>query len=325
MHDATVRGLGLDHGDPPRTGATEIRVRAVVGITLVTMVAEIAVGLMSGSKALEADGWHMGTHAGAIGLAAVAYWYGRTHGRDARFSFGAGKVHALAAWTNAVLLGVAATWIVVGSLWRLSHPETVNVREALPVAIFGLLVNVVCAWLLAPGSEATDDTASRPDSAHAHSHDHGHSHGHDHDLNRAGAYLHVLMDMLTSVAAIVALIAVSYTKWTFLDPVIGAIGGIMVVRWGAQLLRDSAAELLDAAPSDDELRRVRTRLEAIDDVRVADLHVWALGFGRRACMATVVTHLPRAPMVYRAAIREVIGVDHLTVEVHPCTPPCEPK
>ncbi len=323
MHEATVRDLDLGHAEPRSLARSEGNVRVVVGITFVTMIAEIAAGLVSHSKALEADGWHMGTHAGAIGLAALAYAFARSRANDTRFTFGAGKVHALAAWTNAIVLLAAALWMVGASVWRLFSPVEVNVGEALPIAVFGLLVNVASAWLLKPGD--------LPETMMGHDHDHGHAHEHghatatgpvaahdDHDLNRKGAYLHVLMDMATSVTAILALIGVWAWRLDFLDPLMGMIGGAMVLRWGIGLLQEAGAQLLDVSPSSDELARVRTRLESIDDVRVADLHVWELGFGRRACMATVVTHSPREPALYRAAIREVIKVEHLTVEVHPC-------
>jgi cation diffusion facilitator family transporter len=324
MHDATVRDLDLGHAEPRSLTRSEGRVRVVVGLTAAMMFAEIGAGLASHSKALEADGWHMGTHAGAIGLAALAYAYGRSRATDERFSFGAGKVHALAAWTNAVLLLGAAVWMISASAWRLAVPVQIDVWEALPIAILGLLVNVVSAWLLKP--------EDLPPGLHGHDHAHDHGHAHDHaapaakkdvdphahDLNRRGAYLHVLMDMVTSVTAIVALIGVWAKGWLFLDPLMGLVGGAMVLRWGVGLLKAAGAQLLDVSPPGAEMSRVRARLEEIDDVRVADLHVWELGFGRRACMATVVTHSPREPRVYRAAIREVIAVEHLTVEVHPC-------
>lgn len=348
MHEDTVRALDFSHQVPDLAGASESKVRWVAGLTLVTMFIEIGAGLVSGSKALEADGWHMGTHAGAIGLAAAAYWFARTRSGEPRYSFGAGKVYALAGWTNAVLLGVAAAWMVGASLWRLARPVEVHVHEAMPVAVLGLFVNLVSAWLLMPAAASGAADRAPP---HGHDHDHGHEHGHSHahgavpvvevpppppppaaighghahehaDLNHRGAYLHVVMDLLTSVLAIVALLGVWSEGWTFLDPLMGLLGGFMVLRWGWSLLGEAAGQLLDVAPSEGELGRVRARLESIDDVRVADLHVWELGFGRRACMATVVTHQPRSPRVYRDAIREVCAVQHLTVEVHPCAPPC---
>ena len=200
MHEATVRDLDLGHAEPRSSARSEGHVRLVVAITFVTMFAEIAAGLASRSKALEADGWHMGTHAGAIGLAALAYAFARSRADDARFTFGAGKVHALAAWTNAIVLLSAALWMVGASVWRLFVPVEVQVFEALPIAVIGLLVNVASAWLLKPEDVPAAMTG------HNHDHDHGHSHNHpaprgEHDLNRKGAYLHVLRDLATSVCA----------------------------------------------------------------------------------------------------------------------------
>lgn len=346
MHDQTIAGLSFDHGVPPAAGSAERRTWMVVGLTAWMMVAEIGVGLWSGSKALEADGWHMATHAGAIGLAGLAYWYARTRAGSARFSFGTGKVYALSAWTNAVLLLIAGLWMGIASGWRFLHPVSIAVGEALPVAVLGLVVNIVSAYLLRPQPEAAPAAApAKPvhdhghDHGHGHAHEHapvapppvvraapapsvGHGHSHDHDLNRESAFLHVMLDLLTSVTAIVALVAVQQLGWWWLDPLMGLLGGVLVLRWGVNLLGDAGRQLLDAAPNDEVVKRVRDRLEQIDDVRVADLHLWELGLGRKAVMATIVTHTPRAANVYREAIRRETEADHLTVEVLHCGATC---
>jgi cation diffusion facilitator family transporter len=287
------------------------------------MVAEIGVGWWSGSMALLADGWHMGTHAGAIGLAGLAYWFARTRANTQRFSFGTGKVHALAAWTNALLLLGAGGWLVVDSVVRLWRPLPLNVGEALPIAVLGLVVNLVSAGLLSGGGESAGVA-----DAHGHDHAHGHGHGHahatgDHDLNRRSAYLHVLMDLLTSVTAIGALVGAWLWGFTWLDPLMGALGAALVVRWGTQLLAESGRQLLDMAPEDETMTRIKAALEQVDDVRVADLHVWELGFGRRACMVSLVTHAPRDPGYYRAVVEAVTPIQHLTIEIHRCPNPCE--
>lgn len=330
MHEEVLSELKYDHGVPPEARGSERRTWAVVALTAVMMVAEIGVGLWSGSKALEGDGWHMGTHAGAIGLAGLAYWFARTQSDERRFSFGTGKVYALAAWTNAILLLLAAVWLIGASILRLVSPVDIRFEEALPVAVLGLLVNLVSAWLLHPGDGqgGSDDVSTETGHRHGpldHGHDHGHHHhAHDHgDLNRRSAYLHVLMDLLTSVTAIVALAAGWWLDLGVLDPVMGIVGGAVILRWGVKLLRDAAGELLDAVPEDRALERVRARLEAIDDVVVADLHLWTLGFGRRACVVSLVTENPRSPGHYRAAVLEVEAIDHLTVEVNRCPHPCE--
>ncbi len=343
MHDEVLRGLRFEHGAPPANTSNERRTWLVVGITAVMMVAEIGVGLASGSKALEADGWHMGSHAGAIGLAGLAYWFARTRASAVRFSFGTGKVYALAGWTNAILLMLAAAWMMVESILRLVSPVEIHFEQALPVAVVGLIVNVVCAFLLHPTESAeTEKPGAAPHghshhghghSHHGHSHHgHGHSHhGHSHenhehgkDLNLQSAYLHVMLDLMTSVAAILALIAGRWWNLAILDPIMGLVGALLIVRWGVGLLLESASQLLDLAPADESMQKIRGRLEAIDDVKIADLHVWDLGFGRKACMASLVTHSPRDPETYRKAVLEVVNIDHLTVEVHPCRAQCAP-
>jgi cation diffusion facilitator family transporter len=341
MHDALLSELRFEHGSPPNSSANERRTWAVVALTTLTMVAEIAVGWWSGSQALEADGWHMGTHAGAIGIAGLAYWFARTQAGKARFTFGTGKVYALAAWTNALVLLAAAVAVGVESFLRLLRPEPVNYAEALPVAVVGLLVNVASAWLLRPGHAGAHHDHGHPHHHHGHPHDHhGHDHaGHDHDphghphapagddhhhdLNLRSAYLHVLMDLITSVAAIGAIATGYYLGWTRLDPAVGVVGGWLIGAWALSLLRDSGRQLLDMSPSEETMARLRARLEQIDDVRVADLHVWDLGFGRRACMLSLVTDIQRPNEVYRDAVRDVTRVDHLTIEVHGCPDPCQ--
>ncbi|MCA9602957.1 MAG: CDF family Co(II)/Ni(II) efflux transporter DmeF [Myxococcales bacterium] len=293
----------------------ESRVRWVVLLTFVMMVVELVAGIWSGSMALTADGWHMATHVGALGFSALAYWFARTRATHDAFSFGTGKVYALAGYTSAVALGLAALWMVVESVGRLLHPNPIHYEEALPVAILGLLVNIASAALL------------------HHDHGHGHDHGHDHDHashehshgehdeahkdhNLRAAYAHVLADALTSVLAIVALAAGMYLSWSFVDPLMGIVGAVVILHWGVGLVRSSGSELLDTSPSLEAEAAVRSALEKIDDVRVTDLHLWEVGQGQRYCMVSFVTREPRATGYYRAAILGAVRVDHLTVEVH---------
>jgi cation diffusion facilitator family transporter len=322
MHEEVLRGLKFEHGTPPESARSERRTWIVVVVTMAMMVGELATGLWSGSTALQADGWHMATHAGAIALAGFAYWFARTRARAARFTFGTGKVYALAGWTNGLVLVAAGGWMVVESAVRLVRPIPIRFEEALPVAVLGLLVNLVCAWLLRPAGEAGD--------AHEHGHSHAHHAHEDHaaalrphrDLNLSSAYLHVLVDLLTSVTAVVALFVGGRFGWVALDPVMGLLGGVVVLRWSLGLLRESGQQLLDLSPTDEALTHIRARLETIDDVRVADIHVWELGFGQRACLVSLVTGRPLPADTYRRAVLEVAAVDHLTVEVHLCPHPC---
>jgi cation diffusion facilitator family transporter len=260
---------------------------------MLTMVLELVVGKVSGSMALTADGWHMATHVGALGISAAAYWYARTRAGQKRFPFGTGKVYSLAGYTNAILLGVVACWMIVESIERFVRPQAIRFTEALPVAVFGLLVNLVSAKLL----DHDDD---------------------DHDHNIRAAYLHVVADALTSVLAIGALVAGRFLGWAFLDPAMGIIGALVILRWGWGLVRDTSRPLLDATGCEESEAKVRTRLEAFDDVKVADLHLWELGPGRKGCVVALVTSKPREARVYREAVLAELPLAHLTVEVHAC-------
>ena len=205
----------------PDFSGNEQRTRIVVLITAVMMVVELVVGYWTNSMALTADGWHMATHAGALGLALVGYWYARSRDGDARFNFGTGKVFSLTAFASAIVLGIVAIDILVESGTRLLMPLEIDFNEALPVAVLGLLINVVCALILQGGDG----------NHHGHSHGHSHGHGHARDENLRAAYLHVLADALTSLCAIVALLAGRHLGWTFLDPLMGVVGGLVITRW----------------------------------------------------------------------------------------------
>ena len=338
MHSQTIRALQQDHSGPDLR-RHERRTLWVVGLTALMMVAELAAGWWTGSMALLADGWHMATHAGALGLAALAYWFARARAADRSYSFGTGKVYALAGYTSAIALLIAAIWMVVEAVSRLLTPTTVAFTEALPVAVIGLVVNLASVLLLAHGHDHAEhqhvhDHDHGRDHVHDDSLDHHHDHDHDrvprqtaaattdvdrsHDPNLRAAYLHVLADAFTSVLAIAALVAGRWLGWGFLDPAMGIVGGIVITRWSVGLCREAARHLLDVSSSTDEKDRIFARLQSIDDVRVADLHVWHLGPGRCACVVSLVTSRPRETEHYREAVREVAQIDHLTVEVHRC-------
>ena len=306
-----------DHDTALASGVSEMRTRWVVGLTAVMMVVELIAGYLTGSMALLADGWHMATHAGALGLSALAYWYARTRASSGAFSFGTGKVYALAGYTSAVTLAVVALWMLVESATRLASPHAIQFAEALPIAVIGLAVNLVSALLLGH------------DHDHDHDHDHEHPHAHDQpsrapsraghrDHNLRAAYLHVVADALTSVLAIVALLCGRYAGWWFLDPAMGIVGGLVILRWSVQLCGGAARQLLDAVPSSEHARRLQSELEGIDDVRVADLHLWEIGPGRRGCIVSLVTAAPRDTAFYREKILAALPLAHLTVEIHRC-------
>jgi cation diffusion facilitator family transporter len=295
-----------------RHGLYERRTWMVVGITATMMIAEIVAGTVFGSMALLADGWHMATHAAAIGIAAFAYRFARTHAHDSRFTFGTGKVGDLAAFASAIILGLIATLIAWESAVRLYSPIAIQFGEATVVAVVGLMVNLVCAWLL----HERDDSQNDP----AHHHHHGHSHDRGHhgeDLNLRAAYLHVVADALTSVLAIVALLAGRYFGWVWLDPIIGIVGAIVIARWSYGLIRSSAATLLDTVPDKELQSRIRERLETGSD-RISDLHLWQVGPGHHAAIVSIVADMPQLPQVYKSKLANLPGLSHVTVEVERC-------
>ena len=312
----------------------ERRTRWVVALTLVTMAAELVTGHVTGSMALTADGWHMATHAGALGLALLAYWFARTRATSSRFTFGTGKVYALAGYTSGVALGVVALWMGMESGQRLFDRPAVQFAEALPVAVIGLVVNLVCAFLLGGGHGHT-----HPGHEHGHGHEHEHEHEHEHahagapgrarrtgaaagevitDHNLRAAYFHVLADALTSVLAIAALLGGEYAGVWWLDPAMGFLGGVLIARWAVGLCRDAGARLVDVVPSTELVERIERRLEGEAGVRVVDLHVWELAPGKRGCIVSLVSAAPRDVGHFREQILAVADLAHLTVEVHGC-------
>lgn len=287
----------------------ERRIWLVVGLTVVMMVAEIVAGALFGSMALTADGWHMSTHAAALAISAFAYRFARKHADDARFSFGTGKVGELAAFASAVILGLIAVLIAYESLVRLFLPVSIRFDEALAVAVIGLAVNLVSAWLLFNNEDHRDH--------HPDHHAVGHHHHHSHDSNIRAAYLHVLADALTSVLAIIALLVGRFQGWVWLDPAIGVVGALVIARWSIGLLRSAGTVLLDMVPRNGLAAEIRKRLE-IEGDRVADLHLWQLGPGHMGVIASVVSDRPQAPAVYKERLAELDGLSHVTVETHAC-------
>jgi cation diffusion facilitator family transporter len=244
----------------PRHARNERRTWFVVALTAVMMVAEIVAGTLFGSMALLADGWHMATHAAALGIAALAYLFARRQAANTHFTFGTGKFGDLAAFASAIILGIIAIQIAFESAERLVSPVPIAYSEAVAVAVLGLAVNLVSAWLLRDGH-----------------HDHHHGHGHPHrDNNLRAAYIHVVADAATSVLAIAALVTAMVLQWTWADPAVGIIGAVVIGSWAIGLIRASGAVLLDVN-SDKNLETViRDRLETRGD-RVTDLHLWQVG------------------------------------------------
>jgi len=290
--------LGAAHEENAR------RTLWVVMLTVVMMVAEIAAGYLTGSMALLADGFHMATHAGALGIAAAAYAYAKRHARSPRYSFGTGKVGDLGGFASALILALVALGIGVESVIRLLEPTAVQFGTATLIAIVGLVVNIVSALLLGHG--------------HSHGHDHNHEHDHEHhhhsnDNNLKSAYVHVLADALTSVLAIAALLAGRYLGWVWLDPVMGIVGAIVIARWAWSLMGVTAGVLLDQT-DEHVAAEIRELVEQPGDARITDLHVWRVGPDAHAAIVSVVGQASTDADSIRERLKPVHEVSHLTVE-----------
>ena len=289
----------------------ERRTWFVVWLTAVMMVAEIVGGTIWGSMAVVADGWHMSTHAGALAIAALAYRFARHHARDPRFTFGTGKLGELAAFSSAIILALIALAIGYEAAMRFVAPVAIDFEQATWLAVVGLGVNLASAWLL------FDE-----DHHHAHAHDddddeHDHHHHHAHDSNIRAAYVHVLADAMTSVLAIVGLLAGRFYGWVWMDPAMALVGVCVILSWSVGLLRSAGTVLLDMVPDRHLAGAIRKRLE-IDGDRVSDLHLWRLGPGHAGLIAAVVCDHPQRPAVYKERLAGIDGLSHITVEVHRC-------
>src|SRR5215469_4771480 len=311
MHSHSLDPWTHDHvflGD--KHEENERRTWFVVALTVVMMIGEITAGSYFGSMALLADGWHMGTHAAALGIAGAAYLFARQHARNSTFAFGTGKFGDLAAFSSAIILGMIAVQIAYESALRLINPVPIAYGEAIAVAALGLCVNLVSAYLL----RGSHDHHHGRDHVQAHDHDHhdGHNHhshdDHDHDLhhhkhrqqdnNFRAAYVHVLADAATSILAIAALTVAMYSGWVWADPAVGIIGSIVIASWAFTLIRDAGGVLLDVHYDRKLESKVRARLEAGDD-RITDFHLWQVGPGHCAAVISLVSDKPLEPAIYK--------------------------
>jgi len=302
MHIHTLHRWQHNHRFHLEHGHGERSTRRVMVLTLGMMVIEITAGIAYGSMALLADGWHMGTHAVALGIAALAYYFARRHADNPRFSFGTGKVGELGGFASAVVLAVIALIMAAESVQRLITPQTIRFNEAIAVAVVGLIVNVVSAYML--------------QDRHAHDHAAGPAHHRDHNLK--AAYLHVLADALTSVLAIAALLTGKAFGWVWMDPLMGIVGAAIITRWAYGLMMDTGKILLDRDVDPRVVAEIAARIEAEADNRVADIHVWRLSTHSLAVIVSIVTHLPRPPAHYKQLLAGLPDIEHVTVEVIPC-------
>lgn len=320
MHTHDLSPWQHEHVFDTGNAAGERSTKLVMWITAVMMVAEIAAGWSYNSMALLADGFHMSSHAVAIGLSAFAYAAARKYSADGRFAFGTWKIEVLGGFASAIFLLVVVALMAFGSVERLVTPEPIHYLEAIVIASVGLAVNIVSALLLGSAHRGHDHGHVHD---HDHDHDHGHAHDHHgHDLNLRSAYVHVVADAATSVFAILALAGGWVFGWWWLDPLMGIIGAVVVALWARRLIADTAKILLDREMDHPVVQEIRDAVEAggkASETTVVDLHVWRVGKAAYACAISVVTH---DPMLTPAQVREWISIHeevvHVTVEVNHC-------
>lgn len=307
--------------DQIRSG--ERRTLVVIIITGIMMAAEIVTGLLFGSMALFADGIHMGSHMVGLGISFIAYIYARRHAHDRQFSFGTGKVNALAGFTSAIFLIVIALYMAFESLNRFVNPVTIEYNQAIVVAFIGLAVNGASMLILGEKGHTHGETDEHH---HEHNHDDEHEHegiqhthrkGADHNLR--AAYLHVLTDAMTSILAIIALLGAKYLQLNWMDPLMGLVGAFLVIRWSMGLIQGTSKVLLDHQIPDEVQKRIRSILESYKDTRVIEMHIWSIGPGIYSAEIALVTKYPEPPGHYKSMIPPESGVVHTTMEVHTCT------
>lgn len=279
----------------------------VVVITAIMMVAEVVYGILTGSMALLADGWHMATHAGALMISVIAYRLAKSVKFNNKFTFGGGKIIPLGGYTSAVILAIIAIAIAGQSIVRMMYPAQIQFREAIIVAIVGLVVNVLCALILMEKNE------------HHHNHTHDDQHDHDYhhhvqDHNLRSAYMHVVADALTSIFALVALGIGMVSGMVWLDPAMGIIGSLVIMKWAYNLCRDTAWELLDGHPHTIDHKTIKGIFDK-DGIAVSDLHVWRIAPNSLACELSLVCTKSIDIVNYKRIIGEKFGIKHMTIEV----------
>jgi cation diffusion facilitator family transporter len=298
-----------EKGEAAGPGKAEGASIVVSIITLLTMAAEIFYGILSGSLALLSDGIHMGTHAFALFITALSYFLARKHRRNPAFSFGTGKIGVLGGFTNALLLGFVALFMVYESVKRFIHPESIAFDQAILVAVIGLAVNLVCAFIL--------NASGKGEAAHGHAHEHGngHEHGHErHDSNLKAALLHVATDAFTSVLAIAALVCGKFFSLPWLDSAAGLLGAAMILKWAASLLKSTAFILLDFGDYREEIERIRKRIGECG-ASVCDIHVWRYSENERSLIMSLDDPRGRSSAQMRKDLGDIGKFHHVTIEV----------
>jgi cation diffusion facilitator family transporter len=343
MHTQRIEIWQHNHSFNVEKRDNENRTSIVVIITFITMIAEILVGWITNSMALYADGWHMGTHAFAMGVSVLAYILARKYSKDEKFTFGTWKIEILGAFSSALVLGIVGVIMIFTSVERIISPLAIHYDQALFVTIIGLIVNVICAMILntkhgghshpsyhqdAHGHSNNHGDHESPHDDHAHPHDHGdHESPHDHDhsmhhgnddLNFRSAYLHVFADAITSVLAIIALTGAKYFHFNWLDPFMGIVGAALILRWSVSLLKDTSSILLDRQINIPLANTIKEKMESDGDTRISDLHLWKVEQSRYACIIALVTAKNYQIDDFKKRLWGFHELVHVTIEVNPC-------
>ena len=296
----------FDEGNP----LAQKRILWATILTAVMMLLEVIGGWIYNSMALLADGWHMSSHMLALGLAYFAYRSARHYAEDSRFSFGTWKIEILAGYSSAILLMVVAILMAFQSIERLINPIDIHYNQAIPIAILGLVINLICAWLL------HDDHHHHHHHHHHHENEQQHEH-HHHDLNQKAAFMHVVADAVTSVFAIIALFAAKYLGWGFLDALLGIVGSILVAKWAIGLIKETGKTLLDAEMDHPVVEEIRKVIAEFALVEITDLHVWKVGKGKFSCILALATDSNLNADQVREALSIHDEIVHVSVEINP--------
>ncbi|MNG61364.1 Cadmium, cobalt and zinc/H(+)-K(+) antiporter [compost metagenome] len=295
----------FDEGNP----LAQKRILFATILTAVMMLLEVIGGWIYNSMALLADGWHMSSHMLALGLAYFAYRSARHYAQDSRFSFGTWKIEILAGYSSAILLMVVALFMAFQSIERLFNPVDIHYNQAIPIAILGLVINLICAWLLHDGHHHHHH--------HHHHHEHENEHAHTHhDLNQKAAFMHVVADAVTSIFAIIALCAAKYLDWGFLDAVLGILGSILVAKWAIGLIQETGKTLLDAEMNHPVVEEIREVIAEFPQAEITDLHVWKVGKGKFSCILALVTDAELNADQVREALSIHDEIVHISVEIN---------
>jgi len=278
------------------------KVKIVFWLTTIIMVLEIGAGTWSGSMALLADGWHMGTHSAAFLITIFAYSYAKKHANNKSFSFGTGKVNYLGGFASAIALAIVALMMALESVQRLIEPQTIFFNEAIMVAIIGLIVNIASVFVL-------------HDDHHHHGEEHEHHHHYDHNMK--AAYFHVLADTLTSLLAIVALLTGKYFGWIWMDAVMGIVGAAVISRWSYGLIKESSNVLLDKTVSFASFEKIAKNIKEENDATINDIHIWKIGTSHHAAILSIITEEPLEPNVYKQILNQHLPrLSHISIEVN---------